>query len=465
MKRARTLPDRDRQGSVLVLSLIFLAMFSALAAAMATLSGTNLQIAENFRKADRTRGCAESGLEVIRYWINKVDLSGTIAPSQRFGELYNKLQSGLTGITNIVPDYNGSTIITIPNVPILSSNGQSFSAVLTSIDVNNVRLEVTGHYGSLSRTIRSNFVFGIRADNVFDYGMASKGPLSLSGNIDLEGVNIEVEANAYIECEPLLALSIVGNSMIAGDVSIVNPLANVHLQGGQAGVGGETGMAAMEHIEKGVPPTDFPEMVPQQFYSYVEPETSVLSPTMDTSAAVTLENIRIPAGMNPSFSGHVTLKGVIWVETPNVVIFSGTTDVCAIIIGNGDATDNSGDNQIAFTGNVNSLPVSQLPTDQPKFAGLHGKVGTFVMAPGFSVSFGGNFSTLSGAIAANGIRFHGNAGGMINGSVINYSSAAMTLSGNSDLRFNRSGLTEVPAGFVPEIVLHYNPSSYSEVAI
>jgi hypothetical protein len=40
----------------------------------------------------------------------------------------------------------------------------------------------------------------------------------------------------------------------------------------------------------------------------------------------------------------------------------------------------------------------------------------------------------------------------------------MTITGNSDLYFNRTGIDEVPAGFVPEIVLEYDPSSYSEIA-
>ena len=87
------------------------------------------------------------------------------------------------------------------------------------------------------------------------------------------------------------------------------------------------------------------------------------------------------------------------------------------------------------------------------------------MAPGFSVSFGGNFSTLNGAMAANGIEFFGNAGGTINGSVINYSQTPMTLSGNSDLSFNRFEAGLVPAGFEPEIILQYDPTSYSEVVL
>jgi hypothetical protein len=42
----------------------------------------------------------------------------------------------------------------------------------------------------------------------------------------------------------------------------------------------------------------------------------------------------------------------------------------------------------------------------------------------------------------------------------------MTLSGNSDLRFNRTGLDDkVPAGFVPELILEYQPATYTEVAI
>jgi hypothetical protein len=39
----------------------------------------------------------------------------------------------------------------------------------------------------------------------------------------------------------------------------------------------------------------------------------------------------------------------------------------------------------------------------------------------------------------------------------------MTLSGNSDLYFNRSGITEIPVGFEPEIILTYVPNSYVEI--
>jgi hypothetical protein len=123
--------------------------------------------------------------------------------------------------------------------------------------------------------------------------------------------------------------------------------------------------------------------------------------------------------------------------------------------------DNTGTNQLTFLGNVSSLPVTDLPAES-QFDGVRDETGTFVMAPGFSASFGGNFDTMNGAIAANGINFFGNAGGTIAGSVVNYADTPITLSGNTDLFFSRSGITEIPAGFEPEIVLHYDSSSYSE---
>jgi len=463
MKPVRNIPRPGRQGSVLVLSLIFLAMFSALAAAMAGMSGANVQIAENQRKLNNTRACAESGLEVLRYWMNKVEISGTTEPSQRFARLATVLQGELSdgGATNMTPTCT-SSVITISNVTLDSDLGQSFSAILTKIDNDNVQLDVTGRYGSFQRTIRSKYAFDTRANTVFDFGVASKGPISLAGNVELEGVNLEVESNAYIESEnTLLALSIIGNSHIAGEVKIVNPLALVHLQGGKAGIGGDTGAAAMDHVKIGVAPCEFPEMNPAVFIPYA---TRILSPADNTSSDATYENLKIPAGMNPSFSGKATLKGVIFIEAPNVVTFTGGVDVTGIIVTNGDPTDNSAENRLQFTGNVTGHPITGLP-QLPQFAGLHSKKGTFIMAPGFHVGFGGSFSTLSGAIAANGITLWGNAGGTINGSIVNYSDTQMTLQGNTDLYFNRSGLEEVPAGFVPELVLHYDPSSYTEVVL
>jgi len=461
---------RKHRGAALILSMIFILIFSALAVSIASLADTNVQIADNQHKTNCSRACAESGIEITRFWLNRVSVLGTTAPGLIFGQIANSLQSDLTvnGISNIVPDYDGSTsIITIPNVTLDSTNEQNFYASMapkpTVSDPNTLQVDVTGVYSSVAKTISVNYKFGTRAHTVFDYGVATKGPLSLAGNIELDGVNVSVESDVYIVSEnELLALSIIGNSQIAGDVHIANPLATVDLQGGQAGIGGETGQDAIDnHVSFGVPPTEFPVPDPGYFEHYV---TNIFDTETDTTADLMLENIRIPAGTNPTFSGNVTLTGIVFIETPNIVTFSGNTNITGIIVGDGDYEDNSAVNQIIFQGNVDSSPVSELP-DESQFAGIREETGTFLMAPGFKASFGGNFETLNGAIAASGISFFGNAGGAINGSVINYSETPMTLSGNSDLSFNRLEAGSVPAGFVPEIILEYDPTSYSEIVL
>jgi hypothetical protein len=465
MKRPFNPRFAGRKGSSLILALIFVAMFAALAVSMAAMSGMNVQIAENQRRFETARSCALSGLEVIRYWMSRVSISGTTPADQRFNRVATSLQTVLTEAecTNIIPVYSGNTI-SVSDVSLDSATGQTFSAVLTKIDNDTIQLDVTGRYGTVSRTIQSDFRFDTRAHNVFDFGVASKGPVSLSGNVDLDGVTIDVESNAYIESEDsLLALSIIGNSHIAGTVKIGNPMAYVFLQGGKAGIGGATGDAATlpPYTQVGVGPTEFPEMTVGDLQSYA---TNVIDNDTDTSAGGTFTNIHVPAGLNPTFSGHVVLKGIVWIDAPNTVVFTGTTDITGIIVAAGDPADYSGANRVVFQGNVNSWPVSALP-DEPQFTGLQQKTGTFLIAPGFHASFGGSFSTLSGVIAANGIDFYGNAGGTIQGSVINYADTEMTLSGNSDLRFNRSGLSELPTGFTPELIMSYDRSSYREVTM
>ena len=462
MEPIKRLFCRRHRGTAFVISMIFVLVFSTLAVSMAAFSGTNLQISENQRKGDCARACAESGVEIIRFWLSRFSVVGTTDPGRVFYSLGSpsspaSLPSDLTacGITNITTSYDGTTL-TIPSVTLDSEGGQSFSAEITPFDADTLQMEVTGTYKGISRTIRANYDFSVRRNTVFDYGVATKGPLHLAGNIELEGVNLSVESDVYIVSEySNLALEIIGNSSIAGDVHICSSTATADLQGGQASVGGETVPGAYDHIIGDYGEVEFPTPNPGYFEHYAVNDINY--PSGDT----TFTNIRIPPNTNPSFSGGTVMMGVVFIETPNVVTFTGNVSITGIIVGDGDVTDDSGTNRIDFMGTVDSSPVSDLPAE---FGGLKDETGTFLMAPGFSLSFGGDFETINGAIAANGINFYGNAGGTVEGSVLNYSDTPMELSGNSDLFFNRLADTPIPVGFEPDIILRYVPASYSEVA-
>jgi hypothetical protein len=458
-----------RKGSALLMSIIVLATLSAWAVSIYSVSGTNLQLAENQRKADSARACAESGHEIMRFWLNQFAVSGEdfhTSPSLVFPALQSGGDSLLTilsasAITNITP-YNLGSKIVVPAVTLDSATGKSFSAEITAVGTDAIWVDVTGMCGSVTKTIRVKYTYDVRRDTVFDFGVATRGPLHLSGNIELSGVNISVDSDVFIESPTENeALSIIGNSEIAGEVKITNPDAYVTMQGGQASIGGETGEAALNHVTIGYEAPEFPAPNPDCYVSYA---TNVINSSTDLSASSTYDNIFIAAGTNPIFNNDVTLRGIVYIEQPNIVTFAGNATVTGIVVGGGDITDDSATNQINFLGTVTSMDVNQLPQES-QFEGLHDEQGTFVMAPGFHVGFGGNFGTLNGAIAGNGIDFFGNAGGTINGSVINYSGSPMNLEGNNSLFFNRSGTDKVPAGFLQDIILSYDAESYTEVVL
>ncbi len=432
----------------MLLSLIFVALFSSMGLAMLTMSSRNVRVADNHREATRAFESALSGMEVIRYHMSKVSMPGTTPLANRFAVVQSQLAASMSLDEDIT---------------LCESEGTSFVAELQPINNERFRIQVTGSAGGLARVVGVNYTFGVRQESVFDFGVATKGPLQLSGNIQLDGTNIAVEADVYIESEnDTDVLSIIGNSQIAGDVKVTNPDGVVTLQGGKAGIGGETGQAAIDnHVTTGVAPTQWPVPNTSHFEQYLSGQ--VIDADTDLSTNTTYTNVRIAAGTNPHFSANTNINGVLFIETPNVVVFSGNCSITGMVVGDGSMYDDSGTNQLIFLGTVDSRSVSELPSSS-EFDSLREETGTFVMAPGFKAAFGGNFETFNGAIAANGIEFFGNAGGTIAGSVINYAETPMTLSGNSDLFFNRSGITEVPAGFEPEIVLHYDPSSYTELA-
>ncbi len=454
----------SRRGMALFVALLFVAIFSSFGLAILTMSSRNMHVANNHSQAGRALESAFSGMEVMNYWMNEVVIPRGTAKDQWYETIRADLVATFAEKSIAVDLDNHDDPMTLD-----SSQSKSFYAELIDGDVNDdtFQVKVIGQAGELQRAVAVNYTFRVREDTVFDYGVASKGPLQLFGNIELNGTNIAVEADVYIESvNNDNVLSIIGNSQIAGDVKVTNPNAIVFLQGGQAGIGTDedgnavTGQEAIDnHVEVGVSSPDFPVPNTTYFEQYVTGDTIDLD--TDVSNGGTYENVRIAAGTNPHFSGDVTINGIMFIEAPNEVTFTGNCNINGLIVADGNMDDNSRTNKITFAGTVESSSVSELP-DESQFDGLRDETGTFLMAPGFSATFLGNFDTLNGAIAANGIEFDGSAGGTIAGSVINYSDEPMILSGTSDLFFNRSGTTEVPAGFELEIVLQHEPASYDE---
>ena len=100
------------KGTALLLAMIVMAILSTWAISVFSISGANLQIAENEHKANCARACAESGLDITRHWISHVYMPGTTPPDERFTELASFLESDLATVSNI------SSLQAEPDAPI-----------------------------------------------------------------------------------------------------------------------------------------------------------------------------------------------------------------------------------------------------------------------------------------------------------------------------------------------------------
>lgn len=448
-----------RRGAALIIAMIFMAVLSSLGFAMLSMSSANVQIADNQRQGNLAITNAQSGLEVLRYWIDDMGVSAKDLTAVKDALTLNLTNASVTNMAVTADDPTNPTILTISAVSLDSQSSQTFSAVISQLDADTLQVDVTGTSGQLSRTVRTNFNFALRGSDVFDYGIAGNGPLHMTGQSEIDGVNLSVESDVYINA------GITGNSFeisnkasVGGNVYIVDPYATVSI-GPHSSVGGESGAAAMDHVILGTDPVTFP--TPDTTYFAQFATGDVINSGSSLSSYTALNNVTIAANTNPTFAGNMEINGVLFIEQPNQVAFSGQVTIRGIIVGNSAVGDESPDNSLSFSGQVQCFDVAELTGAE--FDAIKNETGTFIVAPGFSADFSGQANVVDGVIAVAGARFTGQAGGTINGSIINYSTNPVELSGQSSLSFNHSGTTHNPAGFTAVQVVEYNSTSYSEV--
>lgn len=458
---------QKRKGAVLIVSMIFVVIFSALAISMASMSGVNVQIADNQHQVNTALSATHSGLEIVRHYLSNINIAGTVSSGERLAAVATALQSNFTaaGMSNMSASYNEATsVITIPNVTLSSQLGQTFNATVSEFDADTLQVDITGSSGDFDRNVRVRFGFATVGSGVFDYGVATKGPLMMEGQADLHGVNVSIESSVYIEADGVAgdAFSITNHASVAGDVSIADPYAT-YSAGYHTSVGGASGDDIDDHVHIGIDYAVFPTPDPDHFRSYA---TGIeIDDNSDWEHDSVLSNVTIAAGTNPTFSSSVVVNGIMFIEQPNTVTFAGQATINGIIIGDGemDADGSGSGSSISFAGQVVNNDMSTLSGSE--FDGIKQETGTFVLAPGFDLDFSGQANSVNGVIAGSGISFSGQSGGTINGSIINYSEDPMHISGQSTLLFNRSGTESDPAGFMPNQVLQFQSSSYSEVTM
>lgn len=452
-----------RQGGfAYVMALIMLALFASLAAAFAAEVNMGLRKADNQLHVSQTRLQAESGIAFYSRTLQEASLPPGVAGQEALDALAASLSAKLDGTANLVGEsvgYDG-TQISIPHI-VLDDSGNGFSAMLSLNPDQTVCLVVRGRNGSCTRQVRLDFEVVQGKFTEFAYGVACKGKIKLAGNAQIKGANEASEATVLgATYSDLEAARLSGSCELDGDLLISNPKAHATLIGNVA-VGGASQRSGdiHDHVRIGVGDMAFPEADPSVFESFA---TNVVDRSTRTSGRKTFVNVRILAGTDPTFAGNITLKGVTFIETPNKVTFTGNLNIDGVIVTQDAGEGGLDDNYLHFTGNTVTRGVESLP-DQPEFAGLKELGGTFLLAPGFSAKFTGNFGTVNGAMAADEFRITGNAGGTVRGPIINWSDTPFKMTGNARVTIDRSGSSELPHGFITASGLNPLPRTYQEL--
>ncbi len=445
-----------RHGSALVTCTLVLVIVSVMALSLAGISGANLEVANNQQEASRAFASSESGLEVMHYWLSRVRVPSTTAPSQYASTIVALAQTDLAahGITNFQVNADGS----IPVVPLSTVTQQDFRGQWSADASDPTILHVTssGTSGPAARTIGVRFNITPYHFPIFNYGIATKGPLVLKYNPKIYAASQGWEADIYVEsANSPIALNVGKGATLAGDLNIGNPDATVSV-GTTLNMGGTISYVAEE---------DRPEFPVPRVADF---RTYATGPVLNSTSNFGLSsytNVVIAAGTNPTFTApNVNIRGILYIEAPNQVTFGKITSLEGMIIAAGDV-DNPGTNVINFGEPLpSSVPGNFTSGPYPagaEFDALRQLQGSCILAPGFKVSFNKNFTAVNGVIAASGMYFANNAVSTIKGTLVNYSNDPLVVERNISLTFDRTGMVEIPAGFDLYRVLEYNASSYA----
>ena len=87
---------QKRSAFALIVSMIFVLVFSAFAVAMFSASGVNVQIANNHHKANVAFANAESGLEVMRFWLNRIEMPSSTPVTNYHETILSNFRADIT---------------------------------------------------------------------------------------------------------------------------------------------------------------------------------------------------------------------------------------------------------------------------------------------------------------------------------------------------------------------------------
>ncbi len=191
---------RTQKGVILIVCMIFLCIFSALAVSLASMSNTNVQLANNQHKVNSTLNAALSALDCGKYITATVTLDETATnyvtddeADDVWTDLCQHLQNTALGgkivpaPTRFTDSIDSGDRITTPSINFGSIAAEfAISFYRYDADPNTIKLEGTGTDGQITR--RTAISLTITKDSeVLNYAIASRGRMWLTGDSTIHG--------------------------------------------------------------------------------------------------------------------------------------------------------------------------------------------------------------------------------------------------------------------------------------
>ncbi len=190
----------NRRGLALILSMVFVLIFSALAVSMAAMSNTNAQVASEQRKAALALAAAHSGLECAKYVVSTIALPETpynFVSESEAAEVWSSLGDHLAAVAldgRSAPysarftDAGGSGDQFIISDLNYGATATQFSLRFCRYDTDPTTIKVrsVGTNGQIARQV--NMDMKITKDSaVMTYAVASRGRMWLTGDTTIHG--------------------------------------------------------------------------------------------------------------------------------------------------------------------------------------------------------------------------------------------------------------------------------------
>ena len=455
-----------RRGVASVLAMLYLVLFSTLAVGFAAASTMSAQIAGNERLLHQGQIAADGGMQFIRYQLGAITVPSGTTQTNLLDAVAQQLGAQMDTTPNmnshLVANTNGT--IYIPSASdwmmIDRNSGAGFRVAITQSNMNLV-VNVTGCGNAntpntaIHKTIQVQYQAVQKTNPIFNYGIVTKGAMTMSNTVTISGArpDVVIATSSSTPLNNTAPSTSFGGDLYYTNAAGTNSYSTMTIDGYN-----KTQAGFAQHVHSGATPPTFPTIDTSGFLPYA---TNTYPNTSGGSSQTLINTILNPGNYN--FSNATTIKGVLYIKTPNNISFSGPVALQGCIVVENNPVGTSATNSLKFTQTVNATGIDTLPATAQFPAGERALTGSVILAPNFSVTGTNTFGVVSGSLVAGKFTFTNNFTATVYGSILQLDDTPMTFTNTANI-----SLPLLPIGYNPAGLsagTYYSPQGGSYVEL